>query len=238
MRHVGFSTGAVARGDFALALALLACEPVDSIELSALRYQEVEPLIAALPKLNLQRYGYISFHAPSNFTPEQEPPLANLLYHSVPQEWPIVLHPDTIHDWNIWRPFGSRLAIENMDRRKSKGRTVEELGAVYSELPHASFCLDIGHARQYDTSMTEAYRLVQKFKSRLCQIHISEVNSASQHDRISYTAALSFRQVASFIPDDVPLIIESRVDQSQIQSEIESALSALPSVPEQTALAS
>jgi hypothetical protein len=48
-----------------------------------------------------------------------------------------------------------------------------------------------GHARQFDTTMTEAYRILQLFADRLCQVHVSEVNSASQHDRLSYSAVLA-----------------------------------------------
>ena len=80
MRHVGFSTGAVAGGDFSSALTLLASQPgIDSIELSALRLTEVEPLLRAIPSMDLNRYSYISFHAPSSFPAEEEASLVAAL---------------------------------------------------------------------------------------------------------------------------------------------------------------
>src|SRR5271155_3213736 len=162
MRHVGFSTGAVAYGDFRRALALLADEPrLDCIELSALRLPEVEPLVRAISSMDLRRYDYISFHAPSSFHAEEEGPLVEVLERFIPRHWPIVLHPDTIHDPSLWRPFGERIAIENMDRRKPTGRTVEELRSHFDLLPSARLCFDIGHARQCDTSMTESYRILE-----------------------------------------------------------------------------
>jgi len=229
MRHIGFSTGAVAGGDFVSALALLATQPgIDSIELSALRLHEVEPLLQAISKVDLNRYCYVSFHAPSSFSAEEEAPLVAALTQFVPKEWPIVLHPDTIHDASLWLALGNRVAIENMDRRKSSGRTAGELRSVFSLLPDARFCFDVGHARQCDTSMAESYRILEAYGSRLTQLHVSEVNSASQHDPISYATKLGFQSIAHLIPAHVPLIIESRVSESEIPKEIGAVLESLP----------
>ena len=227
MRLIGFSTGAVAYSDFQRALDLLSSEPVNCVELSALRLHEVGPLLNSVKTLDLRRYKYVSFHAPSKFSAEEERPLVERL-SCLPSEWPIILHPDVIRDFALWRPFGSRLAIENMDRRKPVGRTVEELRPIFDELPNATMCFDIGHARQCDTSMTEAYKLLKNFQSRLKQVHISEVNTSSQHDPISYAAKLAFQEVASLIPLGIPMIIESRVAQSEINQEILRATEALP----------
>jgi hypothetical protein len=237
MRHIGFSTGAVAGGDFSSALALLVNQPgIDSIELSALRLHEVEPLLRAIPNMDLNRYSYISFHAPSSFPAEEEAPLVAALTQFVPKEWPIVLHPDTIHEAGLWSALGNRVAIENMDRRKSTGRTAGELRSVFSLLPDARFCFDIGHARQRDTSMAESYRILEAYGSRLTQLHVSEVNSASQHDPISYATKLGFQSIAHLIPAHVPLIIESRVSQSEISKEIDAVLESLPSFAETAGL--
>ena len=126
------------------------------------------------------------------------------------------------------RVFGKQLAIENMDRRKPIGRTLEELNTIFEKLPDAMFCFDIGHARQCDTTMTEAYRILRAYSGRLCQIHVSEVNTASRHDPLSFAAIHAFSEVADLIPDHVPLILEARVTRDQIKAEIENAQKALP----------
>jgi len=228
MRLIGFSTGALARSDFNLALKELLNKNVDSIELSALRFHELRPLLESLSQLNLSRYRYVSIHAPSQLKSAEELEAIELLQHYLPSDWPIVLHPDAITDYSRWRVFGKRIAIENMDRRKSVGRTADELKMIFDFLPEARLCFDIGHARQFDTTMTEAYRILKAFVNRLCQVHVSEVNSASQHDRLSYGATLAFEQVARLIPESIPLIIESRVTNKEIDLEIESARKALP----------
>ena len=68
MRPIGFSTGALALSNFRLALEELQGQPVNAVELSALRYPELQPLLDALGSLNLAPYNYKSIHAPSSFS--------------------------------------------------------------------------------------------------------------------------------------------------------------------------
>jgi len=227
MRKIGFSSGAVAFGNFDAALSALHGSNFPCLELSALRVAELEPLISALPRLNLSGYSYISFHAPSNFSKTEESWVAEALFRGVPESWPIVIHPDTIFDFALWTRFGKRLAVENMDRRKPIGRTAHELRSIFAALPNASLCLDLGHARQCDASMTEAFLILSQFGSKLVQVHISEVNSASQHDPISHGAKIAFQQIARMIPQNIPVIIESRVGAGQLAIEAIRAAQAL-----------
>jgi len=227
MAFIGFSAGALAREQFEVALTELERKPVDCVELSALRIAELRPLLEAIPRLNLSRYRYVSFHAPTQFKGNEEHETIDLLFRLVPPTWPIVVHPDAITSFAGWRTLGRRIAIENMDRRKAVGRTALELKEIFEELPEARLCFDIGHARQVDTTMTEAYRILHLFAERLCQVHVSEVNSASQHDRLSFSAVLAFEQVSNLIPGQTPLIIESRVQAQEIDPEIESVKRAI-----------
>src|SRR5271170_3219343 len=228
MRPIGFSTGALTRADFRLALRELEGKSVNSVELSALRSWELPVLLDAIAELPLSSYKYVAIHAPSQFEESDETQIADRLREFVPPSWPIIIHPDTVFDFAIWRRFGPQLAIENMDRRKSVGRTAEELGVIFEKLPEARLCFDIGHARQFDTTMTEAYRILKSFGTRLCQVHVSEVNSASQHDPVSYASILAYMQVAGLIAEEIPLIIESRVSEDQIESEIAKIHQAFP----------
>jgi hypothetical protein len=69
MRTAGFSTGALARGDYRHALEMLSDKPVTAVELSALRQDELRPLVEDLDNLNLRRFSYLAFHAPSLIRP-------------------------------------------------------------------------------------------------------------------------------------------------------------------------
>jgi hypothetical protein len=220
MRPLGFSTGALAPSNFKEALRMLREQPVTALELSAIREHELLPLLRSLDGLDLSQFDYISIHAPSSFSAENEGWIFGELYKCLHRGWPVVVHPDTLYDRSLWRLFGKLLCIENMDKRKGVGRTVGELNYLFTEFPEASFCLDMGHARQVDTSMTEAYRMLKHFRSRLRQVHISEVNTQNKHDHLSFVSILGFQEVTPMIPSSTPIIIESVVPEHQIGAEI------------------
>jgi len=224
MALIGFSTGALARGDFRRALRLQSRSHANAVELSALRESEVDPLINALDELDLSGLAYKSFHAPSKLEKMSETYLVSRLREVARREMPIVVHPDVIKTPSLWKSLGRWLLIENMDQRKSYGRTVSELEHVFEQLPEARFCFDIGHARQVDPTMSTSVELLLAFANRLAEIHLSEVGSDSRHVAISSTTANAYRRVSSIIPKDIPVILESMVPEDGIEEELEMAL--------------
>lgn len=228
MRPIGFSTGALAHSDFRQALRMIEGKPLQAIELSALRQGELIPLLQAIPSLDLTGFGYISIHVPSQFDPNCEAASWEKIAAQVPREWPIVVHPDAIGDFGLWRELGASVCIENMDKRKPIGRSARELANVFSHLPDATFCFDIGHARQFDPTMTESWLILREFGEKLRQVHVSEVNTGSKHDRLSYASVLAFQEVADLIAENVPLILETPVSDENIEAEIAAAHRALP----------
>jgi len=227
MRHIGFSTGALARADVHRGLEMVQRQSLRVVELSALRQNELLPLIQQLDHLNLRNFEYISFHAPSSMEPGFEPTALKLLERVKARGWPLIVHPDAMYNIQDWAGFGELLCIENMDKRKPVGQTAADLGRIFAELPAASLCFDLGHARQIDPTMSEAALILTQFKSRLKQLHVSEVNSQSKHDPLTLEAIMAFQRVSSLIPQDVPVILESRVDESHMKAEIANTLSAL-----------
>ena len=231
MRTIGFSTGALAYGDFRHGLQILLDLQNRAVELSALREKELVPLVESLDSLDLSCFQYVSFHAPSKFEKEREKEVVNLLGKVALRGIPIVLHPDAIHEVSAWRSFGSLLLIENMDKRNSIGRTEHELSEVFAALPEAGLCFDMGHCRQVDPTMNESYLILKRFNNRLRQLHVSEVNSRSTHDPLSQASMCAFEKVAYLIPEKVPVILESPVESSDVEAEIEKARRALPIGP-------
>ena len=228
MRTLGFSTGALAFGNFRQALEVLRPYGTHAVELSALRQPELGPLVAASNELDLSQFNYVAVHAPSNIDIYSEREVVRYLLDLAANGWPTVVHPDAIHDYGLWREFGNLLCVENMDKRKPIGRTVEELASVFEELPDASLCFDLGHARQVDATMTEAYMIAKVYESKLRQVHISEVNTSSRHDRLSFSSIRAFQLVAELIPESVPLIIESVIQGWEIPDELRRVEEALP----------
>lgn len=215
-RPIGFSTGALERGDFRAGLSWLRDHRIRAVELSALRFGELEPLVTALDSLGFDDddsgFDYISLHAPSSFPPEQEETVLALLRPVIDRGWNIVVHPDVIHDPDRWRPLGEKLLLENMDRRKPLGRTARELEECFSRLPEARFCLDLAHARDMDPTLALLANLVDRFRDRLAEIHISELDSSCHHVPLSNWAMMDFRRFAHRFPPGVPVIIESMMD--------------------------
>jgi hypothetical protein len=227
MRPIGFSTGALAYADFRRGLMMSRRLNVQAIELSALRQNELLPLLDALNGLDLTGFEYIAIHAPSQFDPKWEATLWDCLRDELWRGWPIVLHPDTLCDFGLWRELGSAICIENMDKRKPIGRSAKELATIFDRLPDAKLCFDIGHARQFDPTMTEAYLILRDFGSRLRQVHVSEVNTRSKHDSLSYASIIAFQEVAHLIPSYVPLILESPLTEGEMELEIAKVRDAL-----------
>jgi hypothetical protein len=223
MLTIGFSTGALALGDFVRGLRLLETKHVDAVELSALRAVELPEMLAILP-LHLERlkarYRYISFHAPTDYKDEYD--LVEQLTNIAKLGLNIVIHPDTIRDISLWRTLGSYVCLENMDSRKKTGRTAKELYKFFNDLSQAKLCFDVAHARQVDPTMTEAACVLSEFGDRLAQVHLSEVDGRGKHFAMSYGAKLAYEQFSEVL-SEVPVILESIVREEDIDSEITKA---------------
>jgi hypothetical protein len=151
---------------------------------------------------------------------------------------PVVIHPDVIQNRDCWQPFKSLLCIENMDKRKRTGRTAVELDHFFSAFPDATFCLDIGHVHQIDSTMSEARQLLRRFGNRLRQLHISEIDAQGHHHGVTLATILATHSVVRLIRPDVPAIIESQIRATEMRKELAAVTEALdpPSVGERESL--
>lgn len=91
MRAIGYSTGALAKGDFDRGLALQrGIDAIDAIELSALRDHELPAQVDAVPRFDPARFAYVSIPAPAKLDALDEETVFELLSR------PIVAHPDIL----------------------------------------------------------------------------------------------------------------------------------------------
>lgn len=231
-RPLGFSTGALAKGDFQRGLLLQRGNPrVRAVELSALRDHELPALALAAATLELGDFEYVSVHAPSKLGTKSEQETFEQL-SSLPPQWPIVAHPEILLTPPLWRSLGRRLCLENMDNRKTRGRTLAEMRELFEEYPEASFCLDVGHARQIDPTMAVALRMLLEFGDRLVQLHVSEVGPRGEHQHVAATTRWAFERIAPRVPWECPLIIESVVTAEAIDEEISAVMLAFGTGPQ------
>lgn len=218
--NIGFSTGSLAYSDFQRAINMLIDSSANVIELSALRESELETLINSMDDLKLDHFDYVSFHAPSKIAIYSEDQLVFHLKKIAARHINIILHPDVIQNISLWKSLGTYLCIENMDKRKWKGRTSSDLEEIFDNLPEASFCFDLAHVRQVDPTMSEALIMIKKFGSRLKQLHVSDVNSKSIHEPLNLEAIVSFRKIAGLINHNIPIVLESPVAKDKIEQEM------------------
>jgi sugar phosphate isomerase/epimerase len=216
MFKIGFSTGALAKGDIASGIEMARELGLPIIELSALRLREMDTLVNVVAAQDLVDFEYVALHAPATFGPSDEKAVVDTFAAlAQPNQWPVIVHPDAISNFELWRPFESLLYVENMDKRKPRGRTVEELEEIFTYVPNALMCFDIAHARQVDSSMTEAYRILRNFRDRIRHLHFSEVGSDSRHRQVSDGAFRAYSEISSGIPCDLPVVLESVVSESE-----------------------
>lgn len=237
MRPIGFSTGALAKGDFTRGLALQRdVARIDAVELSALRDHELPKLVSAIPDLDLSAFDHVSFHAPSKLQTLNEQTVFELLL-GLPESWPIVVHPELLQTPSLWRQLGERLCLENMDNRKTTGRTIAELRSLFETFPEAAFCLDLGHACQMDSTMASATLMLQELGDRMVELHISEVGPHGEHLPLVATTRQAFARVVHLVPEDCPLLIESIIPPDLIEQELDAVLAVFDAGAPQAAIA-
>ena len=209
---VGLSTGALHdnRGDWRRLVAKAQAASDDAIELAAISEPELHALIDVFSDDGLPDVGAISVHAPIKHRTSSEVDLVDLLRGIPPRVDRLVVHPDQIEDPLSYQSLGPRLVIENMDPRKSTGRTFAELAPIFAELPDAGFCLDLAHARAVDPTMDEAWRMFEGFRERLRQLHVSSLSADGRHVPLSDSDRVLFEPILDQCRD-VPWLLESVV---------------------------
>lgn len=211
MHIIGWSTGSLLReGDksnYPLAIELLNTTPFTAIEFGILSEKHLSIFLKYLPDLDISRFDRVSFHACKlNELTEKE--LLEQIEPVIERGWPIINHPDMITDYSLWRGLGDQLYIENMDSSKKFGRTVEEMEQILDNLPDASVCFDIGHAKQVDPTMKLGRELCIKFNEKIKEIHLSEVDVVTcGHEIISHNTLQLFGQITDVLPSS-PIILE------------------------------
>jgi sugar phosphate isomerase/epimerase len=241
-RLIGFSTGAIGDHDVDRGVSAIKTAGLKAVELSALRDYAFDAFIEMLSGWGICRtYGfdYVSVHAPSRFTPEREREIVEKLDLNVTfrsqldsstthSPWPIVLHPDAIHNLELWRRFGPSLLLENLGSSKASSRTADEMTAWFDKLPEAGWCFDIAHSHQVDPTGGETLRLLQVHGCRLREVHISRVEEPKgQHFTLDEQMIEFCQRYAHLIPDTCPIIIESPIEADQITQELQQAQTAL-----------
>lgn len=211
-RHhpVGASTGYMSdlRGNWAGQVAVAREVSPFAIELSALSEPELPSLARFLDAGPSLPFRYISIHGPSKQLRGDEEKLVFELTRLARYASAVVMHPDTIEQPELFRSLGHKLLLENMDMRKSTGRTRVELEAAFAALPQAGFCFDVPHAWSVDHEMGVAGELLDGFGDRLRHVHLSSLSDDLHHVPLVAEDEILFRPILERCLD-VPWIFEA-----------------------------
>jgi len=213
MNPIGFSTGAIAKGDFRKALEILAPTSGDAVELSALRAGEFTPLMDALPSIDFRKYQHVSLHTPKSFGGKVTAFNAITSIIQAPKVLScVVAHLSAIVSTTVWGTLGSLLALENTDEPPSLLRQQS------SALLRAGICIDIGHAVRQDITGATAVALFDL--ARVCpikEIHLSVCRFDGKHVLLSSLKQVPeiYRTIVAMIPDRIPIILEGEVPPSE-----------------------
>lgn len=229
MHIIGWSTGAILpKGDkanYPLAVKLLKSTPFTCIEFNALREWELPVLLNFLPDLDISSFDRVSFHC-CKLKELTEKELFKKIKPVIEKGWDIVNHPNLMNS-DCWKDLGSQILIENMDNREPINRTVEEMEKIFEKYPDASMCFDIGHARQVDPTMKLSRDLCIKFKDKIKEIHVSDIDPISYgHKFINHNSLRAFRRMSDFLPD-CPIILEC-APLTNIEREVDYITSEFP----------
>jgi hypothetical protein len=139
---------------------------------------------------------------------------------------------------SLWQQFGDRLCLENMDNRKTTGRTIAELRALFEAFPEATFCLDLGpRADRSIPRWSRRCSCCRSFGDRSRELHVSEVGPHGEHLPLGATTRQAFARVVHLVPADCPLIIESIIPAEWIERELDVVSAVFNAVAPQAAIA-
>jgi len=212
---LGASTGYMVdhRGDWPRLIEEATAVSSFAVEFTALSEREFPALLDYLASGPALPFRYVSVHGPTKDRRMPESELVAVLDDMPAFIDAMVLHPDLIEDVAAYKPLGSRLVIENMDARKSAGRTADELERFFDELPAAGFCFDVPHAWSVDPSMEMGHDLLSRFTSRLREVHISSVTDECHHEALTVEHEELFGPLLARCTD-VPWILEAPLRES------------------------
>ncbi|MDO8669597.1 MAG: hypothetical protein Q7K65_04865 [Candidatus Buchananbacteria bacterium] len=92
----------------------------------------------------------------------------------------VVFHPDTVANFNGLEVVPFPVLIENMDRNKKFGTSVEEIREIRDNYDFG-FVLDLQHAYEHDPSMTLAHELASAMGNKIRHLHVSGQTVDSYH---------------------------------------------------------
>jgi hypothetical protein len=166
-------------------LKKLVLEGIDSVEIFIHRdFFGIPDLFARASRFDISGFKKVSIHAPAiayGADPNTTSIIKNLstMYETLGAE-DIIVHPIGVTNWEVFGDLKEHLLIENMDSVKDEGQDVEDMERYLSE-SEAGMVLDIQHTYSIDRSMALTDRLIERFRDKIKEVHISAWENPNIH---------------------------------------------------------
>jgi len=215
MRKIGFSHGTIYKiieKYQPSSIKIFKESGSNAIEICLYNASEVEQL--ANIKEEVLDFSYKSIHLPTqNIVYKNDIQTLELLdkiekfYNEINASL-VLVHPDLVEDWNVFDNYKINWAIENMDNRKNKYKTMEELKEFFSKNINWKLVIDLNHCYSNDKTMNIAEDIISLFNDKIAEIHLS--GYIELHEPLFITKQDFIIDLCDKI--NVPIIIESIFD--------------------------
>ncbi len=189
MAKIGFTTGSLYRSNISFdeRIKLYHSLGADAIELSFVTPKDLlDYHLSEQAIKDIKKYAAVSIHAPSgevrygqNIETKIIIEKLRFLCDKLTVEG-LVLHPDTIDNFEILEQSELPFLLENMDRRKSFGTHPNQFLELKRKY-NFGFVLDLEHAYEHDPSMRLAREFIEVMGDRLKHMHVSGYNESENH---------------------------------------------------------
>ena len=121
----------------------------------------------------------------------------------------LVVHPDRVEDWNVFKKYKLPICLENMDARKKTARTAAGMKPFFQGNEYG-MVFDVNHAFTNDPTMLSAKDFCESFGHLIKEVHLSGFieleETANRHAPIFETQQEPILQAIKDLA--VPIILE------------------------------
>ncbi|MFH1427769.1 MAG: hypothetical protein ABIG60_04565 [Patescibacteria group bacterium] len=210
---LGFSTGFFYKfGQPMSREAILLCKKLgcQAIELCGVLPERIN-LLKNIKKNDLHKFKYISLHSSGLMKYKNNNKTKSMLdiiqeAHDKLNFNCVIIHPDLIEDWAVFKNYTFPLAVENMDRLKKSGKTPRSFKKILAN-KKIKLVLDLNHCYTIDKSMKLAEKFYHNFKKQICEIHLSGYKNKNELHVPLFKTKQNI--ILRAVKNDLPIIIES-----------------------------
>lgn len=217
----GFSTGSLFRHmRTPQALGELATHNFNAVEMCLVRlwqYEEDENWTKVKGLMN--KFEYVSVHAPSDIDYKKNAQTYIVLngltqLNKIRPLNLVVFHPQKEMDLSLFTNLPYPVSFENMDHQKDFGKDLKDLKKVFSFSEQFKMTLDLNHVFTNDITLKLADEFYKEFGDRISEIHLSGFEKL--HEPLYKTKQL---EIINKVEPNIPIIVESVMDQNEIKNE-------------------